>query len=99
MIIAVSGGQSLEATGPQGACSTGWEETHPEKASAGERMSPDHRTYVRFSHPPKGGADRVSAAAQTLQRIRERLELAAIAAGCSRPEQTAAALLGEGGWR
>lgn len=99
MTIVVSGVQALEATGPQGACSTGWEETHPVEASAGEHLPPDHRTDVRFSHPPKGGADRDSAAAQSLQRIRERLELAAIAAGCSRPEQTAAALLGEGRWR
>jgi hypothetical protein len=41
------------------------------------------------------GADLTPALA--LQRIRERLELAAILAGCSHPEQAAAALLGEGG--
>ena len=35
-------------------------------------------------------------AALALQRIRARLEMAAILAGCSHPEQTAAALLGEG---
>jgi len=61
--IVVSGGQSLEATGPQGACSTGWEETHPGEASAGERLPLNHGTYVRSGHPQKGAADRGSAAA------------------------------------
>ena len=37
-----------------------------------------------------------SSPTQALQRIRARLELAAIVAGCSHPEQAAAALLGEG---
>lgn len=37
-----------------------------------------------------------SSPSQALQRIRERLELAAIVAGCNHPEQAAAALLGEG---
>lgn len=45
---------------------------------------------LRPSDPAK------SPPAQALQRIRERLELAAIVAGCKQPEQAAAALLGEG---
>jgi hypothetical protein len=59
----VSGVQALEATGPQGAHSTGWEKTHPGEASAGEHLLLNHGTYVRSGHPQKGAADRVSAAA------------------------------------
>jgi hypothetical protein len=53
-------------------------------------------TRVRSSHPQKGGSDTIPAAAEALQRIRERLELEAIATGSSRPEQIADALLREG---
>jgi len=85
-IIAVSGGGAPEATGPQGACSI------------------DRSAFVYRRHPlaadPKPTVARHGGAAeptsQSLQRIRERLELAAIAAGCRYPEQTAAALLREG---
>ncbi len=87
MIIAGFGGRSPNLTGPLGACST------------------DRIPFVSLGEPwganpqpteanPTPAAD---PAALALQRIRERLELAAILAGCSHPEQTAAALLGEGG--
>jgi hypothetical protein len=55
-------------------------------------------TGVRSGHPQKGGDDRIPAATEALQRRRERLELAAIAAGSRRPEQIADALIsGRGG--
>ena len=68
------------------------ESTGPQgaKASAGERLPSNDGTYVRYGHPPLGDA------AAALPRIRERLELAAIAAGSHRPEQVAAALLSKG---
>jgi hypothetical protein len=55
-------------------------------------------TCVRSGHPQKGGTDRIPAASEALQRRRERLELAAIAAGSRHPEQIAEALIsGRGG--
>lgn len=68
---------------------TGGVEAHPAKAVAGERLLPNDGTYVRYGHP-------LGDAAEALQRIRERLELAAIAAGSRHPEQMAAALLSKG---
>jgi hypothetical protein len=50
----------------------------------------NYRTCVRFEHA-------TPTTAEALQRRRERLELAAIAAGSRRPEQTANALLVAGG--
>lgn len=96
VIIAHPGGGAPGCTGPQGAYLTGWVETPPVKASAGERLPSNDGTCVRSSHPQKGGSDTIPAAAEALQRIRERLELEAIATGSRRPEQIADALLREG---
>ena len=84
MIFAHPGGKA------PGSTVTGGVETHPAKAVTGERLPSNDGTYVRYGHPPLGDA------AAALQRIRERLELAAIAAGSHRPEQLAAALLSKG---
>ena len=55
------------------------------------------RRYISSQPTEANPTPAADPAALALQRIRERLELAAILAGCSHPEQTAAALLGEGG--
>ncbi len=79
-----------------GSTVTGGVEAHPAKAVAGERLPSNDGTYVRYGHPQKGAPDRGNAAAEALQRLREGLEMAAIAAGSRHPEQLAAALLSKG---
>jgi hypothetical protein len=59
-------------------------------------QQPKTSTYVLEGHPQNGGPDTLGAAAEARQRRRERLELAAIAAGSRRPEQLADALLSRG---
>lgn len=83
MILAHPGAKTPRST------VTGGVEAHPAKAVAGERLPSNDGTHVRYGHP-------LGNAAEALQRIRERLELAAIAAGSQRPEQLAAALLSKG---
>jgi len=110
VIIAVSGGQTPEATGPQGACSTNripkvspavargvtnWQKAPGLELQDVHRRSawpPD--TYLKVSRW-RIGPD--PAAALTLQRLRERLEMEALAAGHPRPEQAAALQLLEVG--
>jgi hypothetical protein len=65
------------------------------KAPQGNHCS-NTSTYVLEGHPQNGGPDTLGAAAEARQRRRERLELAAIAAGSCRPEQLADALLSRG---
>ena len=88
MIIAKFGGRAPNITGPlMRTCPT-------------DRIPFVSRREPREANPQPTEANPTPAAdpaALALQRIRERLELAAILAGCSHPEQTAAALLGEGG--
>ena len=86
MIIAEFGGRAPNLTGPLRACST-------------DRIPFVSRREPRGANPQPTEANPTPAAdpaALALQRIRARLEMAAILAGCSHPEQAAAALLGEG---
>jgi len=83
VIIAHLGGESPQQHGPLGACSS-------------QRIPFVHRNARVTSSASVSKPTAAAQLAQGLQRIRERLELAAILAGCSHPEQTAAALLGEG---
>jgi hypothetical protein len=86
MILAHLGGKSPQQHGALGPCST-------------DRIPFVSRREPRGANPQPTEANHTPAAdpaALALQRIRERLELAAILAGCSHPEQAAAALLGEG---
>jgi hypothetical protein len=86
MIIAHLGGESPQQHGPRGACST-------DRIPFVSRREPRGANPQPTEANPTPTADPADLA---LQRIRERLELAAILAGCSHPEQVAAALLGEG---
>lgn len=86
MILAHLGGRDPRSTGPIEACST-------------DRIPSVYRCHPSAADPKPTAASTPPAAdapALALQRIRERLELAAILGGCSHPEQAAAALLGEG---
>ena len=86
MIIAEFGGRAPNLTGPLGACSTDRSPfVHPGEPQ-GAKPQPTEANPTPAADP----------AALALQRIRERLEMDAILAGYSHPEQTAAALLGEG---
>ena len=86
MIIAHLGEESPQQHRPQGARSIDRSPfVHPGKPW-GTNPQPTEATPTPA----------VEAPALALQRIRSLLELAAIAAGCSQPEQVAAALLGEG---
>jgi len=86
MIIAHLGEESPQQHRPLGACSIDRSPfVHPGKPWG---------TNPQPTEAPPTPA--VEAPALALQRIRSLLELAAIAAGCSQPEQVAAALLGEG---
>lgn len=79
MIIAETGGQTPVSTGPQGACSS------------------EPRTNVYRFQPPLADCEptatthnrQILPSALMLQRLRERLELAALKAGHPRPEQVA----------
>jgi len=86
VIIAHLGGESPQQHGPLGACSSQRIPFVYVTASATSVSQPTEANPTPAADP----------AALALQRIRERLELAAILAGCSHPEQAAAALLGEG---
>jgi hypothetical protein len=72
VFIAVSGGKTPEATGPQGACST------------------NGIPNVSRCHPLATDQQEKHEKSLTLQRLRERLEMEALAAGHPRPEQAAA---------
>lgn len=71
MIIAVSRGRTLEATGPQEACST------------------DRNPFVHRCHPSVTDERSDHGKTLMLQRLRERLEIAALEARRPRPEQVA----------
>jgi hypothetical protein len=86
VIIALSGGGAPASTGPQGACNRKAISFVSRREPLGADPRPTATANGTVVDPP----------AIELQRIRERLELAAIVAGCSHPEQAAAALLGEG---
>jgi hypothetical protein len=86
VIIAHLGGESPQQHGALKPCSTDRSPfVHPGEPQ-GAKPKPTEANHTPAADP----------AALALQRIRERLELAAILAGCSHPEQAAAALLGEG---
>lgn len=79
MIIAETGGQTPVSTGPKGACSS------------------EPRTNVYRFQPPLADWEptatthnrQIRSSALTLQRLRERLEIAALEARRPRPEQVA----------
>lgn len=86
MIIARLGGESPQQHGALRPCSTDRSPfVHPGEPQ-GAKRKPTEATPTPTADAP----------ALALQRIRERLELAAIFAGYSHPEQVAATLLGEG---
>ena len=86
MIIAEFGGRAPNLTDPLGVCSTDRIPFVSPGEPRGANPQPTEATPTPTADAP----------ALALQRIRERLELAAILAGYSHPEQVAAALLGEG---
>ena len=86
MIIAEFGGRAPNLTDPLGVCSTDRSPfVHP-----GEPLGANPQPTA--ANPTRAA----NASAIALQRLRERLEMAAILSGCNCPEQAAAALLGEG---
>lgn len=67
----------------------------PESTAPRGEQQPNISTIPPGGNPQIGLPDRGAAAAEALQRLRERLELAALAAGARHPEQMAAALIRE----
>jgi hypothetical protein len=86
VIIAEFGGLAPNLTGPLRACSTDRIPFVSRREPRGANPQPTEANPTPTADP----------AALARQRIRERLELAAILAGCSHPEQTAAAQLAQG---